>query len=111
MPNYTPDKGDFITLTFDPQSGHEQRGRRPALVLSNQAFNHATGMAIVCPLTNTDRGISFHLPVSESTSLTGFVMVEQIKSVDYNARQARFVEAAPLPLDEDAIAIVGVCLQ
>ncbi|MCW3096984.1 MAG: transcriptional modulator of MazE/toxin, MazF [Chthonomonadaceae bacterium] len=111
MPAYIPAKGDFITLTFDPQSGHEQRGRRPALVLSNLAFNQATGLAIVCPLTNTDRGVPFHLPVPDSSSLTGFVMVEQVKSVDYNARQARFVEAAPQPLVEDAIAIVGICLQ
>src|SRR5204863_5077365 len=94
MAAYVPAKGDFITLTFDPQSGHEQRGRRPALVLSNQAFNQATGLVIVCPLTNTDRGVPFHLPVPVSSSLTGFVMVEQVKSVDYNARQARFVEAA-----------------
>ncbi len=111
MAAYIPAKGDFITLTFDPQSGHEQRGRRPALVLSNLAFNQATGLAIVCPLTNTDRGIPFHLPVPSSSSLTGFVMVEQVKSVDYHTRQARFVETAPLPLLEDALAIVGVCLQ
>jgi len=111
MAAYIPAKGDFITLTFDPQSGHEQRGRRPALVLSNHAFNQATGLAIVCPLTNTDRGVPFHLPVPTSSSLTGFLMVEQVKSVDYNARQARFVEAAPLPLIEDAIAIVEVCLK
>jgi mRNA interferase MazF len=111
MAAYIPAKGDFITVTFDPQSGHEQRGRRPALVLSNLAFNQATGLAIVCPLTNTDRGVPFHLPVPDSSSLTGFVMMEQVKSVDYSARQARFVETAPLPLVEDAIAIVGVCLQ
>lgn len=109
MAGYVPDKGDFVTVTFDPQSGHEQRGRRPALVLSNLAFNQATGLAIVCPLTNTIRGIPFHLPVPDTSSLTGFVMVEQVKSVDYVARQARFVEAAPLTLVEDAIAIVEVC--
>ena len=111
MAAHIPAKGDFITLTFDPQSGHEQQGRRPALVLSNLAFNQATGLAIVCPLTNTKRGVPFHLPVPASSSLTGFVMVEQVKSVDYNARQARFVEAAPPPLVEDTIALVGVCLQ
>jgi len=108
---YIPAKGDFITLSFDPQSGHEQRGRRPALVLSNLAFNEATGLAIVCPLTNTDRGVSFHLPVPESSSLTGFVMVEQVKSVDFNAREVRFVEVASPSLVEDAIAIVGICLE
>ena len=78
MAGYIPAKGDFNTLSFDPQSGHEQRGRRPALVLSNLAFNDATGLAIVCPLTNTDRGVSFHLPVPESSLPTGFVMVEQV---------------------------------
>jgi len=111
MAAYIPAKGDFITLPFDPQSGHEQRGRRPALVLSNHVFNQATGLAIVCPITNTDRGIPFHLPLPVSSTLTGFVMVEQVKSVDYNARQVRFVEPAPLPLVEDAIAIVEVCLK
>src|SRR5580693_3226870 len=109
MSAYVPSKGDFITLTFDPQTGHEQRRRRPALVISNIAFNQATGLAIVCPLTNTDRSIPFHLPVFAS-SLTGFVMVEQVKSVDYNARQSRFVEPAPEQLVEDVIALVNVCL-
>jgi len=55
MANYIPEKGDFITLTFDPQSGHEQKGRSPALVVSNFVFNQATSLAIVCPITNTDR--------------------------------------------------------
>jgi mRNA interferase MazF len=63
MPSYVPEKGDFITLSFDPQSGHEQKGRRPAIVISNFLFNKATGLAIVCPITNTNRNIPFHLPV------------------------------------------------
>ena len=79
---YVPRNGDFMTMTFDPQSGHEQKGRRPALVISNHLFNKHTGMAIVCPVTNTDQQIPFHLPVPASSSLTGFVMAEQIKSVD-----------------------------
>ncbi len=76
MAAYVPNKGDFITLSFDPQSGHEQKGRRPALVISNLLFNQATGLAIVCPVTNTNRNIPFHLPVPASSTLTGFVMVE-----------------------------------
>lgn len=111
MPDYVPDKGDFITLSFDPQSGHEQKGRRPALVISNFLFNNATGLAIVCPITNTNRKIPFHLPVPVSSSLTGFVMVEQVKSVDYNARTARFVEKAPAQFVEDVIALVDVCIK
>src|SRR6266851_2460290 len=111
MPPYVPDKGDFITLSFDPQAGHEQRGRRPALIISNSLFNQATGLAIACPITNTDRKIPFHLPVPTKSSLTGFVMVEQVKSIDYRARSARFVEKAPSELVEDVIALVDVCVK
>ena len=111
MPNYIPEKGDFITLSFDPQSGHEQKGRRPALVVSNFLFNKATGLTIVCPITNTNRGIPFHLPVPSSASLTGFVMVEQVKSIDFKTRNAKFVEKAPNQLVEDVLAVVDVCVK
>lgn len=111
MPAYVPEKGDFITLSFDPQSGHEQKGRRPALVISNFLFNKAVGLAIVCPITNTNRKVPFHLPVPSSSQLTGFVMVEQVKSVDFNTRRAKFVEKSPPQLVEDALAIVDVCLK
>ncbi|HEU5012050.1 MAG TPA: type II toxin-antitoxin system PemK/MazF family toxin [Roseiflexaceae bacterium] len=111
MPTFVPEKGDFITLSFDPQSGHEQKGRRPALVISNSLFNQATGLAIVCPITNTNRGIPFHLPVPSSSSLTGFVMAEQVKSIDYNARKAKFVEKAPSQFVEDVVAVVDVCIK
>jgi mRNA interferase MazF len=111
MPAYLPEKGDFITLSFDPQSGHEQKGRRPALVISNFLFNKATGLAIVCPITNTNRNIPFHLPVPGTSSLTGFVMAEQVKSVDYNARQAKFVEKAPPEFVEDLVSIVDACIK
>jgi mRNA interferase MazF len=111
MPAYVPAKGDLITLSFDPQSGHEQKGRRPALVISNSLFNKATGLAIVCPVTNTDRNIPFHLPVPAASSLTGFVMAEQVKSVDYNARGAKFVEKAAAQFVEDVTAVVMVCIK
>jgi mRNA interferase MazF len=108
---YVPRKGDLITITFDPQSGHEQKGRRPALVISNYLFNKNTGLAIVCPITNTNRQIPFHLPIPVSSSLTGFVMVEQVKSVDYAARSAKFVDKAPNQLVEDALSVVDVCIK
>jgi len=63
MPAYVPEKGDLITLSFDPQAGHEQKGRRPALIISNYLFNQATGLAIACPITNTDRKIPFHFAI------------------------------------------------
>lgn len=111
MAKYIPEKGDFITLTFDPQSGHEQKGRRPALVVSNFLFNKATDLAIVCPITNTDRKIPFHLAVPPSSSLTGFVMIEQVKSVDFNSRNVKFVEKAPQDLIDDVLAVIDVCVK
>ena len=110
-PKYVPRKGDFMTLSFDPQSGHEQKGRRPALVISNYLFNKHTGLAIVCPITNTNRQIPFHLPIPSSSSLTGFVMVEQIKSVDFSARNAKFVESAPNQLLTDVLSVMDACVK
>jgi mRNA interferase MazF len=111
MPNYIPQKGDFIYLSFDPQAGHEQKGRRTALVVSNNSFNKGTGLAMVCPVTNIDRKIPFHLFIPETLLLTGFVMVEQVKSYDYRARKATFIEKAPEELLEDALAILDICLK
>ena len=110
-PKYVPRKGDFMTLSFDPQSGHEQKGRRPALVISNYLFNKHTGLAIVCPITNTNRQIPFHLPIPSSSSLTGFVMVEQIKSVDFSARNAKFVESATNQLLTDVLSVMDACVK
>jgi len=96
---------------FRPQVGHEQKGRRPALIIRNHLFNQATRLAIACPVTNTDRRIPFHLPVPTTSSLTGFVMVEQVKSIDYRARSARFIEKAATDFLDDVIALVDVCIK
>ena len=74
MPGYIPEKGDFVVLSFDPQSGHEQTGRRPALVVSNTLFNRHTGLAIVCPMTNSFRNIPFHPAIPDESSLTGYII-------------------------------------
>lgn len=76
MARYIPKKGDLIILTFDPQAGYEQKVRRPALVVSNTLFNQHTGLAIVCPITNTKRDFPFHVEISSRKKLTGYVMVE-----------------------------------
>jgi mRNA interferase MazF len=110
MSRYVPEKGDFVVLTFDPQSGHEQKGRRPALVISNYLFNKHTGLAIVCPVTNTHRKNPFHVAVGEGSSLTGFIMVEQVKSVDYQSRKMRFVESASSETLADVLAILDACI-
>lgn len=110
MRRYVPKKGDFVILTFDPQSGHEQRGRRPALVVSNTLFNRHTGLAMVCPITNTSRDIPFHVEVPDESSLTGCIMVEQLKSIDYTSRKAKFVEKAPRSVVNEVLSILDACL-
>ncbi len=106
MAAYVPRQGDLVALDFDPQSGHEQRGRRPALVVSKDAFNKATGMAICCPITNTNRRVPFHVPITGRTSLTGFVMCEQVKSLDFRSRAMKLIEHAPQEVLEDVLAIL-----
>ena len=110
MKPYVPRKGDFIAVTFDPQSSHEQRGRRPALVVSNTLFNEHTGLAIVCPITNTDRGFPFHVAIMNDPDVTGFVMVEQVKSVDFHARKARRIGRVSDGVLEEVLSILDACI-
>jgi mRNA interferase MazF len=110
MADYVPKQGDIITVTFDPQSGHEQKGRRPAFVASKDLFNQSTGLAIVCPITNTDRGFPFHVPVPAESSLTGFIMVEQVKSIDFRARRAKRIEQGSDALLADVLSILDACI-
>lgn len=110
MKAYIPKKGDIIAVTFDPQSGHEQKGRRPALVISNTLFNEQTGLSIVCPLTTTDRGYPFHTAVMENPDVKGFVMIEQVKSIDYRARQAKPIGKASDDLLDEVLSILDACI-
>ena len=107
---YCPEKGDLITLAFDPQSGKEQRGRRPALVISNTLFNERTGLAIVCPITKSDRKIPFHIKVDDNEFVAGFVMAEQVKSVDFAARKAKFTYKPSLEMLQEVLAVLHACV-
>lgn len=110
MSAFIPNQGDFITLSFDPQSGHEQKGRRPALVVSKTLFNRSTGLAIVCPVTNTRRNFPFHIPIPDGLDLTGYIMAEQVKSVDFRTRKARRIGPAPEHIVAEVLAILDACL-
>jgi mRNA interferase MazF len=110
MAVYVPRKGDLIALTFDPESGHEQRGRRPALVVSNDLFNKHTGLSIVCPITNTHRDYPFHVAVHAGLRVTGFVMVEQVKSIDFRSRKAKRVGVAPAAMLEEVLSLLDACI-
>jgi mRNA interferase MazF len=110
VPAYVPRKGDFVALSYDPQAGHERLGRRPALVLSNDLFNRHTGMAIACPITDTDRGYPFHIPIAEGQPVTGFVMVDRVRSTDFRARRATRIGKAPISLLDEVLAVLDACL-
>ncbi|MDP2181356.1 MAG: type II toxin-antitoxin system PemK/MazF family toxin [Actinomycetota bacterium] len=110
MAAYIPQKGDFVALTFDPQSGHEQRGRRPALVVSNDLFNKHTGLCIACPITNTHCGYPFHVAIPEGQKVTGVVMVEQVKSIDFRSRDVKRIASAPEAVLEEVLSILDACI-
>ncbi len=110
MEPYIPRRGDFIALTFDPQSGHEQRGHRPALVISHGLFNEHTGLAIVCPVPTTDCGFPFPVKIADQGKDTGFVMAEQIKSIDFRARRVKRVGKASSVVLDEVLSILDACL-
>ena len=103
---YTPEQGDIINLEFDPQAGHEQKGKSPAVVVSNNTFNKFTKMAMVCPITNTNRGFPLHVALDDKTSTTGVVMCEQVKALDILARKATFKEKVPFDILEEIVDII-----
>ena len=103
---YIPEHGDIIFLEFDPQAGHEQKGRRPALVVSNSTYNKFTKIAMVCPITNRNRHFPLHVELDERTKITGFIMCEQVKALDINARNPSFYEKAPEYIVEEVADIL-----
>jgi mRNA interferase MazF len=98
-----PKRGDFIWINFDPQAGHEQMGKRPALVVSHDGFNQKMGFAFVCPISNTSRKNPFYVPIPEGAGVTGVIMVDQLRSLDFRARKASVIGACPDRLFQDVL--------
>ena len=110
MAEYVPRQADFIAIAFRPQIGHKQSSRRPALVVSHDLFNQRTGIAIVCPITNTRRNYPFHVAIPKGSDVTGFAMVEQVRSIDYRARQAKRIGKAPEQVLQEALSLLDACM-
>jgi mRNA interferase MazF len=87
---YVPDKGDIVWLDFDPQVGHEQRGHRPAIVLSGLEYNKITGLALFCPITSKSKGYVFEVPVDHS-EVSGVILSDQVKSLSWSKRNATLI--------------------
>jgi len=89
--SYVPDRGDTIWIDFNPQLGHEQRGRRPALVLSHRSYNEKVGLALLCPITSKIKNHPFEVQIA-TEKLTGAILSDQIKSLDWTVRSIEFIE-------------------
>jgi len=107
--SYVPQAGDIVWLDFDPQAGREQAKRRPALVVTDQSYNRASGLAIVCPLTSRRKPYPFALPANID-KVEGAVLVDHIKSMDWTARNATFHSKADPALLAKVRAYLGVLL-
>ena len=92
---YVPQRGDAVWITLDPQAGHEQAGRRPALVLSPSAYNGRVGLALFCPITNQAKGYPFEVAIPAGSPITGVVMADQVKNLDWRARKATRIGTVP----------------
>ncbi len=92
---YVPERGDMVWITLNPQAGHEQAGRRPAVVLSPAAYNGKVGLAILCPITRQVKGYPFEVQIPSGLEVSGVILTDQLKSFDWRAREAEL--AARLP--------------
>ena len=92
---YVPDRGDIIWLNFHPQAGHEQAGRRPAVVLSPTSYNGKVGLAILCPITNQIKGYPFEVSIPKELPVTGVILADQVKNLDWRVRKAEFICQIP----------------
>jgi len=91
MPPYIPNQGDLVWINFTPQSGHEQAGRRPALVLSPSSYNSRVGLTILCPVTSKIKGYPFEVSLPPKISISGVVLSDQVKSMDWKSREIEFI--------------------
>jgi len=108
---YVPRRGDIVWLTFNPQAGHEQAGRRPALVLSPQMYNAKVGLAIFCPITNRAEGYPFEVEIPQGLDISGVVLSDQVKSLDWKARGTEFVCKLPATALEEVLRKLSILLK
>ena len=101
---YVPERGDVVWLQFDPQAGHEQAGHRPALVVSPKAYNGKVGLALLCPVTSRVKGYPFEVLFPSGSEVSGAVLADQVKSLDWRARNAKRFGVAPEGVLDEVLA-------
>ena len=107
---YEPERGDIVWIMLNPQSGHEQAGHRPAIVLSPQKFNSKAGLLICCPITSNEKNYPFEVKIPNGLSISGVILADQVKSLDWRARQAQFICKIPKSVVESVIEKLSLLL-
>jgi len=107
---FSPDRGDVVWITLHPQTGHEQSGRRPAVVLSPRAYNQKVGLAILCPITHRAKGYPFEVPLPAGLPVSGVVLSDQVKSLDWRAREAHRIGTLPPSVTSEVLQKLGTLL-
>lgn len=109
--DYIPDRGHVIWLNFDPQSGHEQKGRRPALVLSPRKYNVKTSLALICPITSKIKKYPFEVKLPDYFDIKGVIISDQIKSLDWRVRQAEYISIADSNIVDNVLSNIKLLLE
>ena len=107
---YVPERGDIVWLEFDPQLGHEQKGKRPALVLSPREYNQKIGLGVFCPITSQEKGYPFEVHVA-GEKIQGVVLSDQVKNLDWRSRKAAFIEKAKKKVLDETGAKLSLLIQ
>jgi len=108
--HYAPQRGDVVWIQFDPQAGHGQAGRRPALVLSPRSYNEKVGLALCCPITNQVKGYPFEVVLPVNLKVTGAVLADQLKSVDWRVRKAEYACSVSAETIQHVVAKIDALL-
>ena len=107
---YVPKRGDVVWLHFNPQAGHEQAGRRPAVVLSPESYNEKTSLALFCPVTNQVKGYPFEVPLPAGLPVSGVVLADHVKCLDWRSRRAEYAGEAPEAVVAEVVCRLGLLL-
>ena len=106
---YTPDRGDIVWLNFTPQAGHEQKGKRPAIILSPKEYNKKTGLAVCCPITSNIKGYPFEVIVN-GKKIDGAVLSDHLKNLDWKARDIKYIEKAHAAVLNEVVEKISVLI-
>lgn len=106
---YTPDRGDIVWLNFTPQAGHEQKGKRPAIILSPKEYNKKTGLALCCPITSNVKGYPFEVIVN-GKKIDGAILSDHLKNLDWKARDIKYIEKAQAEVLSEVVEKISVLI-